>query len=101
VTKTRVGQFRIVSFLEGVSYLLLLGIAVPLKYLGDEPLLVRIIGPIHGGLFIAYCVALARCASSSHFSFARSAAYFVASLIPFGAFVVEYQLRKDAPAVSE
>jgi integral membrane protein len=94
----RIRSFRLVSLLEGISYLLLLGVAMPLKYLGDEPILVRVIGPIHGALFIAYVIALVRC--SARFSLARSAAYFVASLLPFAAFAVEWQLRRERPAVS-
>jgi integral membrane protein len=91
-----VNQFRLVSMLEGVSYLLLLGIAMPVKYLGDEPILVRVIGPIHGVLFIAYIVALGRAMAGAPAIIpnVRAAIYFVASLLPFGAFFVEAQLRK-------
>ena len=43
---------------EAASFLLLLGVAMPMKYMMDMPLAVRIVGMIHGVLFIAFCVAL-------------------------------------------
>ncbi|HUQ01515.1 MAG TPA: DUF3817 domain-containing protein [Kofleriaceae bacterium] len=50
--------FRLVAILEGVSFLLLLFVAMPLKYAADQPVAVKILGPIHGVLFIAYGVLL-------------------------------------------
>jgi len=93
--RKRINQFRVVSMCEGVSYLVLLGIAMPLKYLADMPLAVRVVGSIHGALFVAYCIALARCLPAVPLG--RAVAYFIASLIPLGAFGVEYQLRKQDP----
>ena len=48
--------FRITSVLEGLSFIALLGIAMPLKYMYGDEQLVKIIGPIHGGLFTLYCI---------------------------------------------
>ena len=48
--------FRIIAFLEGVSYILLLFIAVPVKYVFDEPLYVKLLGMPHGILFVCYVV---------------------------------------------
>lgn len=95
--RTDVDRFRVVSFLEGVSYLLLLFGAMPLKYLAGMPLAVRVVGMAHGVLFIAYCALLARCFfGPAGFSFGRSARYMILSVLPFGAFFVERELRKEA-----
>ena len=52
-------RFRTVAFLEGVSFLVLLGIAMPLKYFADLPLAVRVVGMAHGLLFVVYVVLVA------------------------------------------
>ena len=55
---TPVGRFRIVAFWEGISYLLLLFVAMPLKYGLGIDMAVRIVGLAHGVLFLGYCVTL-------------------------------------------
>ena len=52
---------RILGNVEGVSYLLLLGVAMPLKYAFGLPLAVKIVGMAHGVLFLAYCALLVPC----------------------------------------
>ena len=49
-----VGRLRLIGFLEGVSLLVLLGIAVPLKHCYGNPVLVRAVGPVHGLLFLLF-----------------------------------------------
>ena len=51
-------QLRLASLLDGVSYIILLGIAMPLKYAADMPMVVRIVGSAHGFLWIALCLFL-------------------------------------------
>jgi integral membrane protein len=51
---TKIGRLRLIAFLEGISLLLLIGIAVPLKYLYQDPSLVKAIGPVHGLLFLFF-----------------------------------------------
>jgi integral membrane protein len=93
-----VTQFRAVSLLEGVSYLLLLGVAVPVKYLLHEPALVRVLGRVHGGLFVLFVLALVRAAAAAEWKASRSITAFVASVLPFGAFWFERKLRAEAAA---
>ena len=52
--KKSVNRFRIIAVLEGWSYVLLLFIAMPLKYMFDMPLFVKYLGWAHGALFVAY-----------------------------------------------
>lgn len=51
-------RFRLISFIEGLSYLILIFIAMPLKYLAGYPLAVKIVGMAHGVLFILFIIAL-------------------------------------------
>ncbi|MEO7990253.1 MAG: DUF3817 domain-containing protein [Chryseolinea sp.] len=86
--------FRMISLAEGISLLTLLFIAMPMKYFMGMSEVVRIVGSIHGGLFILYVVALAVIHFTQQWTFLFSLGAFVASFIPFGTFVLDKQLRK-------
>lgn len=95
-------RFRIIAFVEGLSYLVLLFIAMPLKYWANMPGAVRITGMIHGVLFILFIVSLVEVMIKYRWSLVRSAYVFVSSLVPFGTFVVEYTtLRRPAETTSK
>lgn len=85
--------FRAVSLLEGLSYVVLMGIAMPLKYLAGQPMAVRIVGGIHGALFVAFCIALATTARRRGWTRRQIATALVAALLPLGAFWLEHRLR--------
>jgi len=91
----RVARFRTVAFAEGLSYLVLLLVAMPLKYFADMPLAVRVVGMAHGLLFVAYCALVALLFAGGTFSFARSAWAMLMSVVPFGTFVLDRQLARD------
>ena len=84
---------RILGNIEGVSYLLLLGVAMPMKYYFEMPMAVKIVGMTHGVLFVAYCVLLALCLKRFNWTLKFGAYLFVATLIPFGTFVTDRKLR--------
>lgn len=90
---TPIGRFRIVAFWEGISYLLLLFVAMPLKYGLGMDMAVRVVGTAHGALFVAYVVTLAL--ASRRLGFGLSVIAFVMSLIPGGTFWLESRLRRD------
>jgi integral membrane protein len=87
--------FSSLAFIEGISYLVLLGIAMPLKYIFDFPLAVKLVGWAHGVLFVAYCTYLLICWIQYRWTFLRVVGFFIASLIPFLTFWVEKTLRKE------
>lgn len=89
-------DFRWIAIAEGLSFLLLLGVAMPLKYLADMPLGVRIVGSVHGGLFILYILAAFRAARADGWSFKRLVVALVASVLPFGPFVIDHRLKEEA-----
>jgi integral membrane protein len=87
--------FTTVALIEGISYILLLGVAMPFKYLLDMPLGVKVVGWAHGVLFVAYVALLLSCWVTYKWSFGRVVWYFVASLLPFLPFIVERSLKRE------
>jgi len=81
--------FLKIGKIEGYSYLLLLGIAMPLKYLFNMPEYVRIVGTIHGILFVAFMVLLGMMFFKVKMSFKNSVIAFFLSLLPFGTFFLK------------
>jgi integral membrane protein len=95
---TPLGRFRLVAFWEGLSFLLLLFIAMPLKYALGLPQMVRVVGMAHGVLFIAYLYTLMMAAIEHRWGFKRVTLAFVASLVPGGTFWLDAQLRRETQA---
>ena len=96
--KTPLGRFRAVALLEGLSFVVLLFIAMPLKYMAGIPLAVRVVGLAHGVLFMLYLPSLLEVAVAHRWSFLRVVAAFGASLVPFGTFVLDARLRREEQA---
>ena len=91
--------FRIVSYLEGVSYLLLLFIGVPLKYFGGNEILVKTLGMPHGLLFIAYILLAFFIKPEFKWSNREFGLILIASVIPFGTFYVDRKFLKNRLSV--
>ncbi len=83
---------RNVAKLEAISFLFLLGVAMPLKYIAHLPLAVKYGGWLHGVLFLLFCFALARAFFAAHWPISRAALLFVAALLPFGPFVIDRRM---------
>ena len=96
--KTSLGRLRLVSYMEGISLLVLAGIAVPLKYWGGDPVLVRIIGPVHGILFLLFIVLTLSVGVERQWSFTKTTVKILIScFIPFATFYIDrHILRKEA-----
>lgn len=92
-----VGRVRSVGKVEGVSYLVLLVCSV-IKRIADMPLGVQIFGPIHGALFLLLVLVIFNAWGNKALSFKLSALAFVASLLPFGPFLIDRWLAKSPPA---
>ncbi|WP_321778047.1 DUF3817 domain-containing protein [Sulfurimonas sp.] len=84
--KNSVKKFGQINSIEGYSYLFLLFIAMPMKYLLGFPLAVKIAGMVHGILFILFCLLLLQAYKDAKWSFSENIIFFIASLIPFGTF---------------
>ena len=81
--------YRLTAFLEGVSYILLLFIAVPIKYLLNEALFVKILGMPHGILFIIYILFSIIAKIKYNWNFRKFLVISIASLVPFGTFYID------------
>lgn len=82
-------RFRTVAIAEGISFLVLLLIAMPLKYMADMPMAVKVVGWLHGVLFIWYWVAAVPLFTKLKWDVERVIGLGVASIVPFGTFVME------------
>jgi integral membrane protein len=82
-------SFKIIALLEGMSYILLLFVAVPIKYLANDPQYVKLLGMPHGVLFLAYIVLAIMLASDLKWNLKTILIVLAASIIPFGTFYVD------------
>jgi integral membrane protein len=95
VPPTPLGKFRLIALVEGCSFMLLVCVGMPLKYLAKIPEPNQVIGYAHGGLFFAYCVLLAWAARSRRWPHWWSGVAFAASLLPIGTFLLDPSLRRE------
>jgi integral membrane protein len=92
--KTTIGRFRVIAFMEGISYLILLFIAVPLKYVWGQPLAVRVLGSAHGFLFVLYILYAFLCKIEYRWSAMKTVILLGISVIPFGNFYADGKYLK-------
>jgi integral membrane protein len=95
---TPLSRLRLVGLLEGVSYLLLLGVAMPLKYVLGEPLAVRYVGMAHGILFLLYLLAIVPVALDFRWRLKTIGLAVLASFLPCGPFVLDAKVLKSLAA---
>ncbi len=98
---TPIGRLRRVGIIEGISFLILVFIAMPLKYLADWPYAVKVFGWLHGVLFIWFCWVLLKAMLHARWPVWKAAIPFIAALIPFGPWLIDRHLEKEeaeAPA---
>jgi integral membrane protein len=100
VLKDPLARFRLVALLEGLSFLVLLFIAMPLKYLAGMPLGVRVVGLVHGVLFLLFLGLLLEVTLARRWSAVRVGAALLASLLPFGTFAFDAWLRREERGLS-
>jgi integral membrane protein len=87
-----IGRFRVIAICEGISFLILLLIAMPLKYFAGYPQAVLIVGWIHGFLFIIYMISGYNLKITNNWSLQKTLLAFVASLIPLGPFILDRKI---------
>lgn len=94
-------RLRVVGFAEGLSYLILLFIAVPLKRIGGHPEAVQLIGPIHGLLFILYVMTVIQAKTEYSWPTGKTLLALLASIIPGGTFYADHKIFRHLPATTE
>ena len=97
--KTKLGRLRIIAFLEGVSLLLLVFIAVPMKYFFHNPAGSEIVGPIHGALFLLFVFNTLSVGVEQQWKF-RTITWKVllACIVPFGTFYIDRKILSKLEA---
>ena len=96
--QTALGRLRLVGYLEGVSFLVLLLIAMPLKYLAHQPAAVRLVGMAHGLLFLLYVFLLIQNTIEHSWTWRKATLAFLASLVPLGTFWADRRLFHPTPS---
>ncbi|MGR5984437.1 DUF3817 domain-containing protein [Bacillus cytotoxicus] len=92
---TPVGRLRAIGFVEGISFLLLLFVAMPLKYFAGFAVTVKITGMAHGVLFILFIFAVIQVTIANRKSILWVLGALLASVIPFGTFVLDAKLKNE------
>lgn len=97
---TSTGRLRLVGLLEGISLLLLIGIAVPAKHLYGDPALVRSIGPVHGILFLLFIFNAISVGVEQKWNFRTTTSkVLLACMIPFGTFYIDRTILRKIDSV--
>ena len=93
---TTIGRLRLFAFLEGISLLILVFIAVPLKYYFGNPSVSKSLGPIHGALFLLFVFNALRVGIEQQWKFKETTwKVIVACFIPFGTFYIDYKILRN------
>ena len=90
--KTKIGRLRILGFLEGISLLLLLFVAVPLKYGSHDDTLTKTLGPVHGALFLLFILNTVSVGVEQKWERTTTWKVIVACFIPFGTFYIDRKI---------
>lgn len=93
---TPIGRLRLYAFLEGISLLILVFIAVPMKYYFGNPSLVKAMGPIHGALFLLFIFKALHVGVEQQWKFKETTwRVLIACFIPFGTFYIDYKVLRN------
>ena len=88
-------RFRMIGIAEGISFLVLLLIAMPLKYFFNFPEAVKVIGWLHGALFVAFIYFAFEVMGTLKKNFGWFVKAFIAAFVPLGTFIFDRQLKKE------
>lgn len=88
-------RYRVMAYLTGVMLLVLVGVAMPLKYAADRPFLVQTVGPLHGFLYAVYLLASLDLGYRSRWGIGRTVLVLLAGTIPFASFYAEHRISAE------
>lgn len=94
-------RFRKISIVEGLSFLLLLFVAIPIREIYDLPIAVKIVGWVHGILFLLYIYVIFPTAKKLDWNFAKTFLGLMAAVLPFGPFIFDRNLKKQEKELIE
>jgi integral membrane protein len=85
-------RYRVIAYVVGVMLLLLVFVAMPIKYIGDDPSAMNVIGPVHGFLYVVYLLATLDLGRRGRFGLVKMVLVALAGTIPFLSFVAERRI---------
>ena len=88
-------RYRVLALVTGTALVILAFVAVPLHYLADRPGLSQIVAPIHGALFIIYCLCTLDVGVRRRWSFTRIVLVMLAGVVPVMTFVAERKVTRE------
>jgi integral membrane protein len=91
-------RYRVMAYVVGVWLILLVLVAMPLKYFADSPTMVEIVGPVHGFLYMAYLVTAVDLAFRARWSPVKTVLVMLAGTVPFVSFVAERKVSRELAA---
>jgi integral membrane protein len=90
---SNIGRLRIIGFLEGISLLILIFVAVPMKHYGQYPSLSKMLGPVHGALFLLFVINALSVAVEQKWKFTQITwKVLLACFVPFGTFYIDHKI---------
>jgi integral membrane protein len=92
---TPLSRLRLIGFVEGLSFLALVGVAMPLKYIGGNPEPVSVVGMVHGILWVLFVASVWDVRTRYEWPLMRAFWALLSSVIPFGTFVLDAHLREE------
>lgn len=92
---THLVRFRVMAIVTGITLLVLVGVAMPLKYLADSPGTVAAVSPVHGVLYILYVLATVALARTRRWSLGKLLVLLLAGTVPFLSFVAERRITAE------
>lgn len=87
-------KFRLINKIEGISFIILIFIAMPMKYSFGYPIATKVVGMMHGLLVFAFIYQIIEAKKEADFNLKETAIYSILSLIPFGSFYTDKLLAK-------
>ena len=93
--KTQIGRLRVIAFIEGVSFLIILFVTMPLKYYAAMPQPNKVIGMIHGVLFLYYVISVIQTKVEYSWDWKKTGLALLASIVPFGTFWADVKLFRE------
>ena len=93
-------KFRLINKIEGISFIIVIFIAMPLKYSFGFPIATKIAGMIHGVLFMAFVYQLLEAMKDVPFNKKEALIYFILSLVPFGSFYTDKLCKEKEPVAA-
>ena len=99
--KTKIGRLRIIGYMEGITLLVLVFIAVPMKYYFDNPSLSKTLGPIHGAIFLLFLFNALSVGVEQNWKFKTTTwKVILACFIPFGTFYIDNKILRNLQEIA-